>query len=97
MNERIQSIIDASKGNKGYPTILGKEAQERMGRNGWELKLTRRLLKQPTSKYKSEETDEEFIERLLKSGYTQVKLYYVTTYVRGSYKTIAMVKRWSKI
>ena len=92
MKERIQSIIDASKGAKGYYTILGKEAQERMIRNGWELKLTRRLLKQPTDRYKSEETDEEFIERLIKADYKKIKLYYTITYIRGYYNTIAMVK-----
>lgn len=89
----IQDIITASKGVKGYYTILGREGQSRMIRNGWELKLTQYVLKQPTSKYKSEETDEEFIERLLKSGYKKIKLYYSTTYIRGSYNTIAMVKR----
>ena len=93
MKERIQEIITASKGTKGYYTILGKEGQERMLRNGWDLKLTQWILKRPTDRYKGEETDDEFIERLLKSGYKKIKLYYVTTCVRGSYDTIAMVKR----
>lgn len=95
MRETIQNIIKASKGAKGYYTILGKDGQSRMIRNGWNLKSTQYVLKRPDSKYKSEETDEEFIERLIKSGYKQIKLYYTTTYVRGSYKTFAMVKRWS--
>jgi len=94
MRETIQEIINASKGAKGYYTILGKEGQSRMIRNGWDLKLKQWILEQPTDRYKSEETDEEFIERLIKSGYKKIKLYYTTTYIRGSYKTIAMVKRW---
>src|SRR5690606_27887310 len=83
MKETIQNIIKTSKGAKGYYTILGKEGQSRMLRNGWELKLKQWILKRPTDRYKSEETDEEFIERLIKSGYKKIKLYYVTTYVRG--------------
>jgi len=93
MKETIQNIIKTSKGAKGYYTILGKEGQSRMIRNGWDLKSTQYVLKQPTDRYKGEETDEEFIERLLKSGYKKIKLYYTTTYIRGSYKTFAMVKR----
>ena len=93
MKERIQDIINVSKGTKGYPTIIGRDAQERMGRNGWYVKHPQRLLKQPIDKYESEESTEEFIGRLINTGYKQIKLYYVTTYVRGAYKSIAMVKR----
>ena len=93
MKERIQTIIDASKGTKGYPTIIGREAQERMSRNGWYVKHPQTLLKQPTDRYKEEEDTHEFIGRLINAGYKQIKLYYVTTYVKGAYKSIAMVKR----
>ena len=89
----IQDIIKASKGDKGHYTIISRSAQDSAERNGWYLKSPMRVLKQPTDKYKSEETDEEFIDRLIQEGYKQIKLYYVTTYVRGSYNTVAKVKR----
>ena len=93
MKDIIKSIIDASYGSKGHLSVLGKEAQDSATRNGWDLKHPMRVLKQPTDKYKSEETDAEFIERLIQEGYKRIKLYYVTTYIRGSYNTIAKVKR----
>ena len=90
----IQDIIKASRGDKGYYTVIGRTAQDSAERNGWTLKHPHSLLKQPDDRYKSEETDEEFIDRLIREGYKHIKLYYVTTYVRGSYNTVAKVKRW---
>lgn len=38
------------------------------------------------------ETDEKFVERLAKEGYTTISLKYATTCVRGYYNTYALVK-----
>jgi len=84
MKERIQEIIQASKGKKGHYTILTKAAEERMIRNGWRIK-------NKTSQVK--ESDEDFVSRLLEEGYSQIKLYYSTGMIRGLYDTFAMVKK----
>ena len=83
MKERIQEIIQASKGKKGYYTILSRASEERMLRNGWRIKIT-------ASPF---EKDEALVERLLKDGYSQIKLYYSTGMIRGLYDTFAMVKK----
>ena len=84
MRERIQEIIQASRGKKGYYTILSRAAEERMLRNGWRIKIK-------TSDVR--ESDEALVERLLKDGYSQIKLYYSTGMIRGLYDTFAMVKK----
>lgn len=38
------------------------------------------------------ETDDEFVARLVKKGYTRITLKYETTRVRGYHKTFAMCK-----
>ena len=60
--------------------LSGKE-QERMINNGWWLCLPEPL-----------EGTEAMRERLSEK-YSQVKMYYVTTAIRGFYKPIAMVKK----
>ena len=60
----------------------GKAQQERMIKNGWTLKLA-----------EVGEFEEELYERLSKEGYSQVKIYYDTTMIRGLHKYFAMVKR----
>ena len=83
MRERIQEIIQASKGKIGTYTILSRAAEERMIRNGWRLRI----------KNHSFEKDEELVKRLLEAGYTKIKLYDSTTAIRGLYDTFAMVKK----
>lgn len=84
MKERIQEIINASKGTKGHYTILTKAGEERKLRNGWKIKSK-------TSEVK--ERDSDFVLRLLEEGYSQIKLYYSTGKIRGLYDTFAMVKK----
>ena len=83
MREAIQDIIKASKGDKGHYTIISSKAQESAEKNGYIIKPNIISL----------DDDEDFISRLIKQGYTYIKLYYVTTYIRGYYKTVAKVKR----
>ena len=83
MKEKIQEIIQASKGKIGTYTILSRTAEERMIRNGWRLRI----------KSHSFEKDEELVKRLLETGYTKIKLYDSTTAIRGLYDTFAMVKK----
>ena len=82
MREAIQDIIKASKGDKGHYTIISSKAQDSAERNGYIIK--------PNTK---ELHDEDFVNQLIKQGYTYIKLYYATTYIRGYYKTVAKVKR----
>lgn len=58
----------------------GAKMQRDMISRGWQLKLQ-----------KEHETNEQFYERLSQS-YNKVKIYYVTTSVRGFYNYIAFVK-----
>lgn len=80
---KVFEIIQASKGKKGYYTILTKSAEERMIRNGWRIKITNSPF----------ERDAVFVARLLNEGYSQIKLYYSTGKIRGLYDTFAMVKK----
>lgn len=83
MREAIQDIIKASKGDKGHYTIISRSAQESAERNGFTI----------IPNVNSLHDDEDFINKLIKQGYTYIKLYHVTTYIRGYYKTVAKVKR----
>ena len=83
MREAIQDIIKASKGIKGHYTIISSKAQDSAERNGFTIKPNIISL----------DDDEDFVNKLIKQGYTYIKLYYVTTYIRGYYKTVAKVKR----
>ena len=83
MREAIQDIIKASKGDKGYYTIISRSAQESAERNGYIIKPNIISL----------DDDEDFVNKLIKQGYTYIKLYYATTAIRGYYKTVAKVKR----
>lgn len=58
----------------------GRKMQEDMLKRGWSLHLT-----------KNHETDDELFERLSKQ-YRKVKVYYVTTAIRGYYNYIAFTK-----
>ena len=82
MREAIQDIIKASRGDKGHYTIISRTAQDSAERNGYIIKPNFNELH-----------DEEFIQQLIQQGYKFIKLYYVTTYIRGYYKTVAKVKR----
>jgi len=83
IESKVFEIINTSKGKKGYYTILSKASEERMIRNGWRIKITNSPF----------ERDEALVERLLKDGYSQIKLYYSTGKIRGLYDTFAMVKK----
>ena len=83
MREAIQDIIKASKGDKGFYTIIRRLEQEHAERNGFTI----------IPNINSLHDDEDFINRLIKQGYTYIKLYYATTAIRGYYKTVAKVKR----
>ena len=83
MKEAIQDIIKASKGDKGHYTIISRTAQDSAERNGFTIIPNTNSL----------HDDEDFISRLIKQGYTYIKLYYATTFIRGYYKTVAKVKR----
>ena len=79
----IQDIIKASRGDKGYYTVIGRTAQDSAERNGYIIKSNFNSL-----------DDEDFVKQLIQQGYKQIKLYFATTYIRGYYKTVAKVKRW---
>ena len=61
----------------------GGAQQERMIANGWRIEVAENC----------RETPEEILERLLKSGYSKVKVYYDSTRIRGVHDYFAMVKR----
>lgn len=71
--------------------ISGKRLDEMID-NGWTLKLMEWVLEEG-SEYKSLEGKDAFYTRLINEGYTRVKLYEVSTRIRGYHKVIAMVKR----
>lgn len=60
----------------------GKQAQERMGKNGWKMKLPLNY----------QETPEQMRDRLLQEGYNQVKVYWCGTMIRGIHSYFAFVK-----
>lgn len=76
---------------KNIYLISGKRLDEMVAR-GWTCKIKDWVLKEGC-KYKSQEGDDEFYTRLVEAGYKKVKLYYVSTRIRGYHDTIAMVKR----
>lgn len=59
----------------------GGKQQERMIQNGWTLKLA-----------EFRETPEELYNRLIASGYKQIKVYWEGTRVRGIHSYFAFVK-----
>ena len=61
---------------------ISNKRQEQMLSNGWRLMLSDSLT----------ETAEEMVERL-SERYSQVKVYWVATRIRGYHKYIAFVKR----
>ena len=61
----------------------GKEQQERMSKNGWWLELAESYQESPEAMY----------DRLTKKGYSQVKVYWCGTMIRGIHKYFAFVKR----
>ena len=83
MREAIQDIIKASRGDKQHYTIISRSAQDSAERNGYIIKPNIISL----------HDDEDFVNQLIQQGYTYIKLYYATTYIRGYYKTVAKVKR----
>ena len=60
----------------------GRKQQKRMIANGWRIMLAERC----------SETPEAMYERLTKMGYSQVKVYYDTTCIRGLHSYFAFVK-----
>ena len=60
--------------------VLSGKEQERMTANGWFIVFAKR-----------HESDDQLKDRLSQK-FSKVKIYYTTTYVRGYYNTIAMVK-----
>lgn len=60
----------------------GNKAQKRMIENGWKVMLAEGYCEPP----------EHIYERLIKEGYSQVKVYYETTCIRGLHSYFAMVK-----
>lgn len=60
----------------------GREAQKRMVRNGWTLILPKNY----------NETPEEIYERLIATGYNEVKVYWEGTQIRGIHSYFAFVK-----
>lgn len=66
-----------------YPNYLGKDGQERMVRNGWTLRVC-----QPKESY------EDLYNRLSET-YTQVKVYYCGTMIRGIHSYFAMCKGYA--
>ena len=72
--------------------INGKEITTNLGGNysiGNGNSTATMVLKIKTSE---QETDEEFVERLAKMGYTKITLKYAITRVRGYYNTYALCK-----
>ena len=61
----------------------GNAQQERMIKNGWRIELAANYSESP----------ETMLERLTEEGYSQVKVYYSTTCIRGLHSYFAMVKR----
>lgn len=62
----------------------GKDAQKRMISNGWRIEL----------QDNSNESEQALYDRLEATGnYTDIKIYYNTTMIRGYHKFFAMVKR----
>lgn len=60
----------------------GGKAQKKMIANGWKLMLA--------DSYR--ESPEDIYERLTKMGYSQVKVYYESTCIRGLHSYFAFVK-----
>ena len=60
----------------------GGKQQEKMIENGWKLMLA-----------EFRESPEELYDRLTKNGYTEVKVYYTGTRIRGIHDYFAFVKR----
>lgn len=73
-------IFEQFRHNKNI--ITDKRIKE-MEKNNWEYFSAR-----------FRENDIDFVNRLKRYGFKEIKLYYTTTSVRGYYDTIAMV-RWS--
>lgn len=61
---------------------LGKEGQERMIRNGWTLRVQDRCGESPEAMYKR-----------LSEHYSDVRIYWTGTMVRGIHSYFAMCKR----
>lgn len=61
----------------------GRAQQDRMEKNGWTLKIRESV----------RETPEELYDRLIAQGYTQVKVYWEGTRVKGIHSYFAFVKR----
>lgn len=61
----------------------GNEQQTRMIKNGWTTMLRNSY----------SETPEELYDRLINSGYKQVKVYWCGTMIRGIHSYFAFVKR----
>ena len=59
----------------------GGKQQEKMVKNGWSLRV---------AEYR--ETPEELYNRLVKTGYKQVKVYWTSTRIRGIHSYFAFVK-----
>jgi hypothetical protein len=60
----------------------GRVAQEKMIKNGWNIKLT----------LNAYEDAQELYDRLNNMGYKQVKVYWDTTCIRGYHSYFAFVK-----
>lgn len=62
----------------------GKDAQERMIKNGWRIEL----------QAYANENEQDMYDRLEATGkYKDIKIYYSTTRIRGYHSFFAMVKR----
>jgi hypothetical protein len=78
-----RAVNPGRKGEKMKVNYCGKEAQTRMIKNGWFLMLPESYT----------ETPEELYDRLINSGYTQVKVYWCGTRIKGIHDYFAFVKR----
>lgn len=78
LNEQETMIFEQFKHSKN---IITDKRMKEMEMNKWEY-----------FKSNFRENDIDFVNRLKKYGYKKIKLYYVTTSVKGYYDTIAMVK-----
>lgn len=83
LHRLVVKIVMTGLGIKEYfmkTNYCGREAQKRMKRNGWILKLA-----------ELNESDDHLYERLSKD-YSKVKVYYDTTMIRGLHTYFAFVK-----
>ena len=72
--------------------LVSHKRIDEMTDRGWILKLKQWIL-EDGCEYRSLESNDAFYTRLVEAGYKKVKLYEVSTRVRGYHDTVALVKR----